>query len=141
MPSRAHTQRPSRCTHNPNHSLTSFRDVQLSRTTAIAYDAAERPTLIDESWDEEAGTPPAERKSRDTLLRYDRDGNVLHRLTDGQANGDNPATFAGGKTTSFRYDGWLGGALPVDWFGGDPYEDVLSGLGPAGADADRVVRL
>jgi RHS repeat-associated protein len=91
-------------THNANHSLTGFRDVQLGRTTSISFDAAERPTLIDESWDEEGSTPPAQRKSRDTLLRYDRDGNVLHRLTDGQASGDDPATFTGGKTTSFRYD-------------------------------------
>jgi RHS repeat-associated protein len=75
------------------------------RTTLISRDAAERQTLVNETW-------PG---GRDTLFRYDTAGNVEYRQTDGIWPGDNDRTVDPGenlappagenaKETKFTYD-------------------------------------
>ena len=82
--------------YNENRSMTAMEDQELSRTTRYAYDAAERETLVDETW---AG-------GRDTRSAYDPDGNVGERQTDGtwaSPEGSAPR-YEAGKATSYAYD-------------------------------------
>jgi RHS repeat-associated protein len=78
--------------YNENHSMTEMVDQDLNRTTRMAYDAAERETLVDETWS--AG--------RDTKTSYDVGGNVAERRTDGTL--DSGSAYDGGRTTTYRYD-------------------------------------
>ena len=85
--------------YDHNGSLSLLRDERKDRTTTFGYDDADRQTLADEqAFDVNEET----RRGKDTKLAYDRNGNVLERLTDGrvQANG----SYLGGKTTTFSYD-------------------------------------
>ncbi len=97
--------------YNGNHSLTKIVDtdpdrptVDETRTTNISYDDAERQTVVNETWGEleEVGR----KAGKDTVYTYDHDGLVAQRLTDGKAAGasEDPADYAGGRKTGFRYD-------------------------------------
>jgi RHS repeat-associated protein len=82
--------------YNANRTLTQYLDWDLSRSTVLRQDAAERTTLVNEDWG----------GGRDTRMEYDEAGNVLQRWTDGEYSEDasgNPQ-FAGGKRTEFAYD-------------------------------------
>jgi RHS repeat-associated protein len=85
--------------YDRNGSLSLLRDERKDRTTTFSYDDADRQTLADE---QAFNAAEQTRRGKDTKLAYDRNGNVLERLTDGrvQANGN----YAGGKTTTFSYD-------------------------------------
>jgi RHS repeat-associated protein len=95
-------QRTFNYAYNLNGSLTRITDVRSGgdRVTRISRDAAERQTLVNEMW----------ANSKDTVLTYDKDGNVLTRRTDGAVDAavdpaqPDPATYKNGKTTSFDYD-------------------------------------
>lgn len=82
--------------YNQNRSLTSLVDANLNRTTRIEVDGAERPTVVNETWSD----------SRDTTIRYDEDGNVIRRQTDGRLSptAEDPERYLGGKTSSFDVD-------------------------------------
>ena len=82
--------------YDPNGSLASMHDDRKNRTTTLAYDDADRQTLADE---QAFNVAEVLRRGKDTVLAYDRNGNVLERLTDGrvQPNG----SYLGGKTTTF----------------------------------------
>jgi RHS repeat-associated protein len=71
-------------------------DGQQRRVTRIEIDAVERPTLVNEMW----------ARGRDTTYRYDANGNVARRQTDGRflPTAENPDRYDGGRTTAFVYD-------------------------------------
>ena len=79
-------------TYNRNRSMASMVDQLENRTTLFEYDKAERQIRINET-----GT-----KTQDTGLRYDENGNITTRQTDGGFN--TQGGYDGGKTTSFSFD-------------------------------------
>jgi len=104
--------------YNENRSMTAMEDRQLTRTTRYAYDAAERETLVDETW---AG-------GKDTRSAYDQHGNAIERETDGSwatPEGSAPR-YEGGKATSYAYD-------PLD-------REHEMGVAEAGAPGVRTTR-
>jgi RHS repeat-associated protein len=80
--------------YDANGSMTRTEDQQRSRVTTFAYDAADRQTIVDETWAD----------GRDSTFRYDPDGNTTRRRTDGNVTGADPDAYTGGKLTSFEYD-------------------------------------
>lgn len=91
--------------YNPDHSLVRTDDVRNkptgnpeTRTAAITYDGAERPTLVNQT-----GGP-----SKDTTTSYDLNDNVTQRQTDGitRTNPSDPSTpaYDGGKKTDYTFD-------------------------------------
>ncbi|HEX8648748.1 MAG TPA: RHS repeat-associated core domain-containing protein, partial [Thermoleophilaceae bacterium] len=79
-------------------------DPDLHRRTRIHYDLTGRETLVDE--EATNGTEP--NWAKDTLTRYDLDGNVASRYTEGRAtDGDKPGAYAlgdKGKKTVYEHD-------------------------------------
>ena len=85
--------------YNRNRSLKKMTDGRRNRTTTYEYDPAERQTEVNESSfqiEEEI------RRGKDTHLRYDENGNVLERRTDGRFT--DPSGYTGGKRAVFDYD-------------------------------------
>jgi RHS repeat-associated protein len=89
--------------YNRNRSLTSITEelvnntnvVTRTRPTRMTYNDAEQQVLVNERW----------AVGKDTAYAYDDDGNVTSRRTDGSVTQEGqPATYTGGKTTSFVYD-------------------------------------
>ncbi|HEX8051734.1 MAG TPA: LamG-like jellyroll fold domain-containing protein [Thermoleophilaceae bacterium] len=87
--------------YNENRSLVRIDDFDATaggtgraRSTKIKRDEAERESVVNEDWD----------GGRDTVLEYDRAGNVTTRKTDGIYV--NPTTYNGDerKVTTFDYD-------------------------------------
>ncbi len=89
--------------YNANHTLVAMIDFDSERpsgherrTTRTELDAAERQTLVNELW----------QRGRDTTFRYDADGNVTRRQTDGRflPTAEDPDRYVDGRTTAMTYD-------------------------------------
>jgi RHS repeat-associated protein len=85
--------------YNRNGLLTLLVDERLDRETEFTYDDADRMLDADES---AFMSGEDLRRGKDTRLRYDLDGNVVKRRTDGRIQADD--SYAGGKTTEFCFD-------------------------------------
>jgi RHS repeat-associated protein len=101
--------------YTANRALSSLVDANRARTTRVEHDAADRPTLVNETWSD----------SRDTTFRYDRNGNVTRRQTDGRFSptAEDPDRYLGGKTTSHEHD-------PID-------REAKTSVNPAGSEPAR----
>ena len=84
--------------YNADRMLTSVVDGEKNRTTTVGYDDAGRQTVIQTRDQDSASDRYFE---KDVTFRYDRNGNVTERRTDGKGD---LSSYAGGKTSRFVYD-------------------------------------
>ena len=115
--------------YDDNRNMTRMVDVRPGgdRATWLGYDPNDRLLTVDERW----GT------GKDTELRYDEDGLIQQRRTDGDFD-DEDGTYGGGTRTRFTYDSRGAEQTAIVTRAGERARTILTDWFPSGQRARRI---
>ena len=119
--------------YDANRNLSEMVDVRSGddRVTRLAHDADDRVLTVNERWE----------NGKDTELRYDADGHITQRRTDGKVRvptPDDDRTYEGGTRTRFTYDSRGAEQTAIVTRAGERARTVLSDWFPSGQRARRI---
>ena len=115
--------------YDDNRNMTKMVDVRSGgdRATWLGYDPNDRLLTVDERW----------ANGKDTEFRYDEDGQIQQRRTDGDVD-DEDGTYGGGTRTRFTYDSRGAEQTAIVTRAGERARTVLTDWFPSGQRARRI---